>query len=224
MKTAAAQLNDAGWATHTARLDDATLERLRRDAFADGFAGQRCLLDVDAVQAVARLLRTELIRSGSLASEAVAIQAIAFDKTPGTNWKVTWHQDLMFPFAKPVSAPGYDLSSVKDGVHYARPPREILDDLLAVRLHLDECDDTNGPLRVASGSHRHGIIRSADISAVLSEHSEVTCLAGVGDALLMKPLTLHASSPATAPKHRRVLHYVFHSGRPIPETWHRSVN
>lgn len=223
MQTATAQLIETGWVIHPTRLEAATLDQLRRDAFAEGAAGQRCLLDVESVQAVARLLREELILAGILPPEAVAIQAIAFDKTPGTNWKVTWHQDLMFPFDHPVAAPGYDLPSVKAGIAYARPPREVLDELLAVRLHLDDCDATNGPLRVATGSHRHGIMRGADIPEELSRHEEATCLAATGEALLMKPLLLHASSPATAPKHRRVLHYVFHSGHPMPETWHRSV-
>lgn len=224
MQTATAQLAKSGWGLHGTRLDDTTLEKLRRDAFTVGAAGQRCLLDLDSVREVARLLRAELIDAGILPAGAVAIQAIAFDKTPGTNWKVTWHQDLMFPFAKPVSTPGYELPSVKEGIAYARPPREVLDELLAVRLHLDECDETNGPLRVAPGSHRHGILRGSDIPTALSQHPEVTCLAANGDALLMKPLLLHASSPATTPKHRRVLHYVFHSGHPMPEVWHRSVN
>lgn len=223
MQTATEQLAKSGWGLHTTRLDETTLEKLRRDAFADGAAGQRCLLDVESVQTVARLLRAELIDAGVLPAESAAIQAIAFDKTPGTNWKVTWHQDLMFPFAEPVSTPGYDLPSIKDGVAYARPPREVLEDLLAVRLHLDDCDATNGPLRVAPGSHRHGIIRGAAIASVLSAHTETTCLANTGLALLMKPLLLHASSPATAPKHRRVLHYVYHSGRPMPVAWHRNV-
>lgn len=223
MHTATAQLSETGWGLHATQLDETTLDQLRRDAFASGGAGQRCLLDVESVKTVARLLRAELIDAGILPAGAVAIQAIAFDKTPGTNWKVTWHQDLMFPFAKPVATPGYDLPSVKDGIAYARPPCEVLEELLAVRLHLDDCDATNGPLRVATGSHRHGILRSTDIPDALSRHEEATCLAATGEALLMKPLLLHASSPATAPKHRRVLHYVFHSGRSMPETWHRSV-
>ena len=224
MQTATAQLIETGWGLHATRLDKAMLDQLRRDAFAAGGAGQRCLLDVESVQTGARLLRAELTDAGILPAEAVAIQAIAFDKTPGTNWKVTWHQDLMFPFDNPVETPGYHLPSVKDGIAYARPPREVLEELLAVRLHLDDCDETNGPLRVATGSHRHGILRSAEIPDVLSRHEEATCLAATGEALLMKPLLLHASSPALEPKHRRVLHYVFHSGRVMPEAWHRSVN
>ena len=168
-------------------------------------------------------LRSELIRSGILPASAIAIQAIAFDKNPSTNWKVTWHQDLMFPFAQKVKTPGYDLPTIKDGIDYARPPHAVLEELLAVRLHLDDCDSTNGPLRVTPGTHRHGILKSTDIPGMVQQGCEITCLAQESDLLLMKPLLLHASSPATAPKHRRVVHFVYHSGRPIAEPWHREI-
>ena len=129
----------------------------------------------------------------------------------------------MFPFARPVTTPGFDLPSVKDGIDYARPPRSVLEDLLAVRLHLDDCDETNGPLRVAPGSHRHGILKSTEIHRTVEHHGETLCLAKTGQALLMRPFLLHASSPATTPKNRRVLHLVYHSGKPISESWHRSI-
>jgi ectoine hydroxylase-related dioxygenase (phytanoyl-CoA dioxygenase family) len=153
----------------------------------------------------------------------VAIQAIAFDKTDSANWKVAWHQDLMFPFARPVRSRAYALPCVKDGVDYARPPRAVLEKLLAVRLHLDDCDETNGPLRVSPASHLSGVIPTAEIAARVAVHGEVVCLAKEGQALLMKPLLLHASSRASLPKHRRVLHLVFSDGE-IDETWHRSVS
>jgi hypothetical protein len=79
------------------------------------------------------------------------------------------------------------------------------------------------PLRVSPETHQHGIIRSTEIADVVTRHGETACLARAGDALLMKPLLLHASSPATAPKHRRVLHLVYHSGETIAEQWHRTV-
>ncbi len=106
------------------------------------------------------------------------MQAIAFDKNPATNWKVTWHQDVMFPFARSVTAPDYTLPSVKADIAYARPPRQVLEDMLAVRLHLDDCDTENGPLRVAPGSHLCGILRSDDIPGAVKEHKEALCLAG----------------------------------------------
>jgi ectoine hydroxylase-related dioxygenase (phytanoyl-CoA dioxygenase family) len=217
------ELLKEGWMIVPARLERTALETLRSSAFSKGSAGQRCLLDDDAVRQTAVDLRRELISAGTLPKTAVAIQAIAFDKNPTTNWKVTWHQDLMFPFARKVESPDYTLPSIKDGIDYARPPREVMDELLAVRLHLDDCDETNGPLRVASGSHRHGIFKGAEIPAMLQQSQEVACLAKEGEVLLMKPLLLHASSPATAPKHRRVLHFVYHSGNPIAEVWHRSI-
>ncbi len=217
------KLDQDGWALASTHLDRTTLDALRTSAFTDGSAGQRCLLDDAAVRQTALDLRRRLIDSDVLPSTAVAIQAIAFDKNPSTNWKVTWHQDLMFPFTCKVKSTDYALPSIKDGIHYARPPREVLEKLLAVRLHLDDCDETNGPLRVASGSHRHGFFKGAEIPSMLQQSKEVACLAKEGEVLLMRPLLLHASSPATTPKHRRVLHFVYHSGNPIAETWHRNI-
>lgn len=68
------------------------------------------------------------------------------------------------------------------------------------------------------GSHDHGIIPSH-----LTRQAPVTCLANEGEALLMRPLLLHASSQATAPKHRRVLHLVYDCGGPMAEEWHRRI-
>jgi hypothetical protein len=217
------QLDLNGWAVIRLQLASQTSSALRDQIFVEGEAGTRCLLDVPEVAGTARSTRAELIREGVLATHAMAVQAIAFDKTAQTNWKVTWHQDVMFPFAAPVRAAGYELATKKDGVDYARPPRIVLEQMLAVRLHLDDCDETNGPLRVSPGTHRAGILKSAEIAATVSQHGEVTCQARSGDALLMRPLLLHASSPARMPKHRRVLHIVYYSGAPIAERWHREI-
>ena len=212
-----------GWTLFRTNLPPNAMASLRNSAFRPEGAGQRCLLDNPEVLDAAKVLKTKLVRAGFLNEDEVAIQAIAFDKTVGTNWKVTWHQDLMFPFARTVTAPEFGVPSVKDGVPYARPPRDVLEELLAVRLHLDPCDESNGPLRVVTGSHRRGIMKGAEIQQVVATGPEAVCLANEGDALLMKPLLLHASSPAAAPKHRRVLHLVYHTGRKIPESWYRAV-
>lgn len=189
----------------------------------EGEAGARCLLDQPDVRDCAIRLKGQLQERGVLAAAAVAVQAIAFDKTSAVNWKVTWHQDLMFPFAKPVAAPGFALASIKKGVSYARPPAEVLERMLAVRLHLDGCDENNGPLRVAPGSHRRGIIPCAQIDDIVALDGERVCLAEEGDMLLMRPLLLHASSSAREPRHRRVLHVVYYDGPPLAEAWHREL-
>jgi ectoine hydroxylase-related dioxygenase (phytanoyl-CoA dioxygenase family) len=216
-------LCDHGYCIFATKPSGEILNALRDSLFRDSSAGERCLLDHPLVQETAIQLKDELTTTGHLDKHAVTIQAIAFNKTAATNWKVAWHQDLMFPFSKKVSTDGYDLPCIKDGIHYARPPVSVLQQLLAVRLHLDDCDETNGPLRVSPETHLMGIIKSAAIPEQIASHGETTCLAKKGEALLMRPLTLHASSQATQPKHRRVLHFVYHCGEAIPETWHRAV-
>lgn len=217
------QLEKQGYAIAQSNLLPDMLRALRERIFIAGAVGTRCLLDVSTVKDVAIQLRTQLSTQGLLSEHAVAIQAIAFDKNPQTNWKVPWHQDLMFPFASPVSSVNYDLACIKDGVNYARPPVDILESLTAVRLHLDDCDQDNGPLRISPCSHVHGIINSNHISDNVKRFGEVICLAREGDVLLMKVLALHSSSTAKSPNHRRVLHFVYYSGKTIAESWHREV-
>jgi ectoine hydroxylase-related dioxygenase (phytanoyl-CoA dioxygenase family) len=211
-----------GWTLRRTSIGADLRAALRQTIFQADTPGARCLLDVPVVQQTAEILYSDLIRAALMPSNSVAIQAIAFDKTAAANWKVTWHQDVMFPFARAVAVPGYELPGIKDGVHYARPPRTILEELIAVRVHLDPCGADNGPLRLAPGSHRLGILRAADIAGTVARVGEVTCVADEGEAVVLRPLVLHASSRAVSPHHRRVLHVVFHCGPAPVEPWHRS--
>lgn len=68
-----------------------------------------------------------------------------------------------------------------------------------------------------------GVLPAADAASWVGSLGEVTCLAREGQALLMRPLLLHASSRASRPKHRRVLHVVYHEGGETDEEWHRCV-
>jgi ectoine hydroxylase-related dioxygenase (phytanoyl-CoA dioxygenase family) len=134
------------------------------------------------------------------------VRSIFFDKTVEANWLVPWHQDLTIAVNERLERPGYGPWSVKDGVPHVQPPREILEAMIAVRLHLDDCDSSNGALRVIPGSHRLGRLNAAAINRLRSRQEEVTCSVRAGDALLIRPLLLHASSEALVPAHRRVIH------------------
>jgi hypothetical protein len=213
----------SGYSIMPVSVDPEIRAELRESLFREGEAGTRCLLDDPTVVAASAAMKAELITGGLLPETAVAVQAIAFDKSTDANWNVGWHQDLLFPFAKRVTSTGYLMPCVKVGIHFARPPLAVLERLLAVRLHLDACDETNGPLRVVPGSHRAGVIPNSEIVGYLSDSGEARCLAAEGEALLMRPLLLHASSKATRPRHRRVLHVVYYTGREIAEQWHRAV-
>jgi ectoine hydroxylase-related dioxygenase (phytanoyl-CoA dioxygenase family) len=81
--------------------------------------------------------------------------------------------------------------------------REVLEKIAIVRLHLDDCDENNGALKVIPRSHLVGKI---DVVEVCLKQEAVVCEVPKGGALLMRPLLLHSSSPATKPSHRRVIH------------------
>lgn len=190
--------------------DLALLERLFPPSSSDR-GGLRNLLDVPAV---AELAESEAIRSlvdPILGREAFPVRGILFDKTPAANWKVSWHQDLTIAVKHRSDAPGYGPWSEKAGVIHVQPPVAVLERMLAVRLHLDENGIGNGPLRVLPGSHRAGVLRDADIPRWRSRVVEQVCLVPRGGVLLMRPLLLHASSPAVEPQHRRVIHLEYAS-------------
>src|SRR5262245_7189469 len=78
---------------------------------------------------------------------AFVVRGLFFDKTPRANWKVSWHQDLTIAVRVRIEAPGFGPWSLKAGVVHVQPPAEILERMATVRLHLDDCSESNGPLR-----------------------------------------------------------------------------
>jgi ectoine hydroxylase-related dioxygenase (phytanoyl-CoA dioxygenase family) len=109
-------------------------------------------------------------------------------------------------------------------VLFVQPPATVLDNIVAVRLHLDDSTPSNGPLRVVPGSHRRGRLTSAQVQAVREESGEIVCAVPKGGVLAMRPRLLHASSKAHVSTPRRVLHFVFGTpALPLGLTWHTAV-
>ena len=151
---------------------------------------------------------------------AFPVRGILFDKNLRANWRVPWHQDLTIAVQEKLPTPGFGPWSVKAGVPHVQPPVAVLERMLAIRLHLDDCTADNGALRVIPGSHRCGELTSEQIVELQKARSAVVCEVPRGGALLMRPLLLHASSPASQPEHRRVLH-IEYAGESLPNglTW-----
>lgn len=170
--------------------------------------GARNLLQLADVRAVAADPKITAYLQLLLGSAFRVVRGIFFDKTESTNWPVSWHQDLSLAVRERRDLPGWSNWTVKRGVTHVQPPAEILGRMVTMRLHLDDCPSSNGPLRVIPGSHRHGLLRGIDITAEDRERAAII-VADTGDALFMHPLILHASSPAQIPGHRRVLHLEF---------------
>lgn len=99
--------------------------------------------------------------------------------------------------------------SEKEGQLFVQPPSGLLDQLLAVRLHIDDCALADGPLRVVPGSPRRGRLSQQSAMQLRADLGEISCPVAPGSALLLRPLLLHASSKASGRSQRRVLHFVF---------------
>ena len=187
-------------------------------------AGTRCLLAEDWCRALAQRLRTHAGIAQLIPEHYAAVQCTYFEKSVERNWLVPIHQDLSIPVAARVEHPALRGWSEKEGGIFVQPPAEVLAQLVAVRLHLDRCRVSDGPLQFVPGTHRHGRIGAGDASRYRQAGPLVACTMERGDALAMRPLVLHASSKADGDSRRRVLHFVFGPRElPFGLAWQRAV-
>lgn len=173
-----------------------------------GRAGTRALLSQPWCRDLARRLPGHAALAALLPPGHVAVQCTYFEKSAAHNWLVPVHQDLGIPVAERVAHPPLRGWSEKEGVLHVLAPAELLQQLVAVRLHIDDCAVDDGPLRVVPGSHLHGPLDEQAAAALRQAAGEVVCAVPRGGALVMRPLLLHASSKASGTSLRRVLHFL----------------
>ena len=132
------------------------------------------------------------------------VRALYFDKPPGRTWALPWHRDVTIAVAKALPTMGrFRMPTRKGGVHHVEAPREVIERMLTLRVHLDPMTRDNGSLAVIPGSHRSDEEATGRaVSLALSE---------AGDVLAMRGWILHASgrSHDRTTQHRRVLHLEF---------------
>jgi hypothetical protein len=175
-------------------------------------AGARHVLRVPAVWQLAMDPRLIGLASFFVGPTPIAFRATLFDKSPTANWLVTWHQDTALPMREQVSLPHWGPWSMKSGVLYGHAPASALEQVIALRVHLDDSTDVNGPLRVLPGTHTRGVLTDEEIAQVAAEVEPVECVAAAGSVLAIRPLTVHASSKSQVDQPRRVVHIEYASG------------
>ena len=180
----------------------------------DGSAGSRDLLEREWCHLLSQELRDHSDVAGLLPAGHDVVQCNFFDKSAEKNWLVGLHQDLSVPVAERVDTPGLSGWCVKQGQTFVQAPRELLQDLLVLRLHLEDCGPDDGPLRVVPASHRQGVLEPEAARALRDRSGETICCVGGGGVLAMRPLLLHASSKSTGLGRRRVLHFVYGPAEP----------
>jgi hypothetical protein len=170
-------------------------------------AGNRSMLAHGWCAQLAQTLRSSAALAGLVPPDHVALQCTLFEKSADTNWLVPIHQDLSIPVAEQVGSAPLQGWSQKQGNWFVQPPLAVLQQLVALRLHLDDCGSADGPLYVVPGSHLNGLVPQQE--AIAARGDELPCTLGRGGVLAMRPLLLHRSSKATGDSRRRVLHFVF---------------
>ena len=178
-------------------------------------AGIRHLMSDSQVAMLANDPRLLSIASEILDRDAFPFRATLFDKSPDANWLVNWHQDTALPLRTPKETPGWGPWSVKEGITYAHAPTHALDQVVALRLHLDASREQNGPLRVPPGTHKFGVLTDDEVYGLATKQPGLDCLAESGSVLAMRPLLIHSSSKSQIDAARRVLHIEYASSMSI---------
>ncbi len=155
------------------------------------------------------LAPADSLAAALLGRSARPVGAKLFDKSPGRNWALGWHQDRTIPVRERRDVPGFAHWTVKDGIAHCVPPFEFLARSLTLRVHLDPAGADNAPLLIAPGSHRLGPVAEALIPAAARRLGSRACLAAAGDVWVYSTPILHASERARAPARRRVLQLLY---------------
>jgi ectoine hydroxylase-related dioxygenase (phytanoyl-CoA dioxygenase family) len=223
------QVREEGWAVTPPVVPPEALDALTRELTtlvdaSESRGGFRHLLEIPLVRALARSGSVRAVAEAVLGPDCFAVRGLLFDKTPDANWKVIWHQDLTIAVREKRDVRGFGPWTEKDGVPHVQPTMDVLERMVAVRVHLDDCGLDNGPVRVIAGSHLGGRLSAGAVDDWRKRGSMFDCVVPRGGILAFKPMLLHASSPATTPRHRRVVHLEFAFGElPGGLAWHHAV-
>lgn len=171
---------------------------------------------VPEVAALARSSQLIRIVKEHLSGEPGLVRTIYFNKTPESNWFVTWHQDRTVAVSDRFEMEGWGSWSLKAGAWHVQPPLEVLESMVTIRVHLDAATTVNGCLKISPGSHRLGLIPSHKILENIDNLQVVYCEAPAGGVVVMRPHVLHASEKSLTTSPRRVLHFEYSSFQ-LPE-------
>jgi Phytanoyl-CoA dioxygenase (PhyH) len=170
------------------------------------------------------ILRNDALKNllESLGTGYKMVKSIYFDKPIRANWVVNWHQDLTISVQNKVETNGFTHWLPKQNYFSVQPAVQYLENMVTIRIHLDDCTQQNGALRVITKSH-------STIQAIQNLpndffEKEQICEVAKGGALIMKPLIWHSSKRTENQQKRRVIHLEFSNLElPEPLIWAESI-
>lgn len=192
--------------------DEIVAFRERLSPVIEGRPGRRLPDDLATGDLLAAQGAVGTIAAGLIGNAARPVRAVLFDKTPDANWIVAWHQDRTIVVRERIEVPGFGPWSTKDGLLHVAPPISILEGMATLRLHLDDCDDDNAPLRIALGSHKLGYVPATQAASRAETLPPFVCHAMAGDVWAYSTPILHMSERSRGNGRRRVLQIDYAAG------------
>jgi len=153
-------------------LNSADIERTK--------AGARHVLKQPAVRKLSNDRRLMMLASEFVGPAPIPFRATLFDKSNNANWLVVWHQDTALPLRARIDDAEWGPWSSKGDVLYAHAPAWALEQVVALRVSLDDSTSTNGPLRVLPDTHRGGVFTDDEIARVAASTRPVECVVPAG--------------------------------------------
>jgi len=181
--------------------------------FTDLFAIRQFLKEIPATNALIFTDSLKALIKHLGGQDYFVVKSIYFDKPETSNWYVSYHQDLTISVDKRLHLNDFGPWTIKQNQFAVQPPLDILENIVTIRIHLDDTDEKNGALRVIPKSHLKKIYRPDKID--WTTEIESTCNVKAGGLMIMKPLILHSSGRTTNNRKRRVIHIEF-SNKELP--------
>ncbi len=186
------------------------------------FAARNVLDVVPEISTLWRSAHLENVLRTILGNTPGLVRALYFDKPSHRSWSLPFHKDMTIAVVdNTLPSMRFTKPTRKANVPHVEAPTSVLENMLTLRIHLDDVTNDNGPLQVIAGSHRNGKI-SGNYSG---SPTVVTCNAG--DVLAMRPLVSHASGHSNPDfeMQRRILHLEFSGSQHLDDgyLWHQFI-
>jgi hypothetical protein len=148
IKAVANTLDRLGYAVVLGLLSGIECERLTRSLGVVQGPGRRGLLQLPDVATIANSKTIKRLIQPFVEPLPRPVRGVYFNKSPEANWAVSWHRDVTIAVRERADVPDFRAWSIKKGVLHVQPPTELLEQMLTLRIHLDDCDETNGAREV----------------------------------------------------------------------------
>lgn len=113
---------------------------------ADLFAIRQVVKEIPEILPIVFNDNLKNLISSILGNDYFIVKSIYFDKPENSNWYVAYHQDLTISVDKKAEIENFVNWTKKQNQFAVQPPVSILENIVTLRIHLDETNSENGAL------------------------------------------------------------------------------